>query len=71
MSRDQIQELRQLALRRFYSRPVFLLRRFLQIRNWDDCKVAAQGVKSLFWLWTKKNLFHRPDERKPSTTGNG
>ncbi len=71
MSRNQIHELRQLALRRFYSRPVFLIRRLLQIRRWDDCKVAIQGVKSLFWLWTKKKLFHRPGEHKPSATGDG
>jgi len=71
MSRNQIHALRQLALRRFYSRPVFLLRRFLQIRSWDDCLVAMQGIKSLFWLWTTKNLFHRPGRHKPTTTGSG
>jgi len=71
MSRNQIHELRQLALRRFYSRPMFLLRRLTQIRSLDDCKVAIQGMKSLFWLWAKKKLFHRPGEHKASTTGNG
>ena len=71
MSRNQIHELRQLALRRFYSRPVFLLRRLLQIRNLDDCKIAIQGMKSLFWLWAKKKLFHRPGEHKAPTTGSG
>lgn len=71
MSRSQIHELRQLALRRFYSRPVFLMRRLMQLRSWDDCKVAVQGMKSLFWLWTRKKLFHRPGEHRPSTTGGG
>lgn len=68
MSREQIQELRQLALRRFYSRPVYLLRRLQQIRRWDDCKVAMQGMKSLFWLWSKKKLFHRSGRQKSSVT---
>jgi len=68
MSRNQIHELRQLALRRFYSRPVFLLRRLQHLRSWGDCKVAMQGVKSLFWLWSKKNLFDRAGEHKASAT---
>jgi len=63
MSREQIHELRQLAFRRFYSRPVFLLRRLQQIRRWDDCKVAMQGIKSLFWICTKKKLFQRVKEQ--------
>ena len=66
MSREQIHELRQLAFRRFYSRPAFLLRRLLQIRHWDDCKVAMQGIKSLFWICTKKKLFQRV--KAPSIT---
>ncbi len=59
MSRDEILKLRQLAFRRFYSRPAFLLRRFMEIRTLNDCKVASRGLKSLFWLWAGKNLFHR------------
>ncbi|MFV2005273.1 MAG: radical SAM protein, partial [Gammaproteobacteria bacterium] len=59
MSRDEILMLRQLAFRRFYSRPAFLLRKLLELRTLNDCKVAVRGVKSLFWLWAGKNLFHR------------
>ncbi|NNG12870.1 MAG: B12-binding domain-containing radical SAM protein, partial [Halobacteria archaeon] len=59
MSREQIHELRQIAFRRFYSRPSFLVRRLLQIRTWKDCQVALSGMKSLFWMWSKKNLFSR------------
>jgi len=68
MSRDQIHELRQLALRRFYSRPVFLLRQLLHIRCLHDCKVAVQGIKSLFWLCVETKLFHRSAEPDASTT---
>jgi radical SAM superfamily enzyme YgiQ (UPF0313 family) len=63
MSREQVQELRQLAFRRFYSRPGFLLKRLVQIRTWNDCKVAARGVRGLFWLWAKKRLFARAGVR--------
>ena len=51
MSREEIQRLRQLALRRFYSRPKFIIRHLLALRNWHDCKAALQGARSLFWLW--------------------
>ncbi|MFV1997618.1 MAG: radical SAM protein [Acidiferrobacterales bacterium] len=59
MTRDEILTLRQLAFRRFYSRPAFLFRRLLEIRTLNDCKVAVRGMKSLFWLWTRKKLFHK------------
>lgn len=62
MSRQEIMTLRQNAFRHFYSRPSFLLRRLGEIRNWNDCRVAARGLKNLFWLWTSRGLFHR---RKP------
>ena len=58
MSRREIMALRQLAFRRFYSRPAFLFRRIAEIRNWNDCKAAIRGLKSLFWLWASRNLFH-------------
>jgi radical SAM superfamily enzyme YgiQ (UPF0313 family) len=59
MTRHEILALRQIAFRRFYSRPVFLMRKLGEIRNWNDLKVAVRGLKSLFWLWTSRNLFHR------------
>ncbi len=60
LRREQVQELRQLAFRRFYSRPSYLLRRLARIQNWNDCRAAAIGVRSLFWLWVRKRLFTRP-----------
>ncbi|MGW8287822.1 MAG: B12-binding domain-containing radical SAM protein [Desulfobulbales bacterium] len=59
MTREQIAELRQLALKKFYSRPKFLWRRFLALRNLNDLRAAWQGLKSLFWLQTKQDLFKR------------
>jgi len=55
MDREEIVKLRALAFRRFYSRPRFLLRRLLQMRNIHDLKASIKGVKSLFWLWVRPN----------------
>lgn len=59
MTREQIHALRQLAFRRFYSRPGYLLRQMLRLRNLNDLRAALAGVKSLFWLWTRDRLFGR------------
>ena len=59
MTREQISELRQLALKKFYSRPKFLWRRLLALRSLNDLLAAWQGLKSLFWLQAEKNLFRR------------
>jgi len=59
MTREEIAELRQLALKRFYSRPKFLWRRLLALRSMNDILAAWQGLKSLFWLQTQKGLFKR------------
>ena len=59
MTREEIAELRQLALKKFYSRPKFLWRRVLALRNINDLMAAWQGIKSLFWLKTQKGLFNR------------
>jgi anaerobic magnesium-protoporphyrin IX monomethyl ester cyclase len=58
MTREDILKLRQIAFRRFYSRPSFILGRILELRNLNDLKVAAKSVKSLFRLWTTKDLFN-------------
>jgi radical SAM superfamily enzyme YgiQ (UPF0313 family) len=58
MSRDEILKLRQIAFRRFYTRPKFLLRRLLLMRNLNDLQVNLKGLKSLFWILVTKNLFH-------------
>ena len=59
MSRRQIQELRQLAFKRFYGRPAFLLKKLLQLRTANDFKAAYHGVRSLFWLHMNKGIFHK------------
>jgi radical SAM superfamily enzyme YgiQ (UPF0313 family) len=59
MSRDEILQARQVAFRRFYSRPSFLVRRLFAIRTLEDCRTAVTGLRSLFWLWMDRMLFRR------------
>ena len=59
MTREQIVELRRIAFRKFYSRPSFIFKRLLELRNFHDVKVAAKSMQSLFWLFMKSNLFKR------------
>lgn len=58
MTRDEILKLRQIAFRRFYTRPKFLIRRLWQMRSWNDFLVNLQGLKSLFWILVTRNIFH-------------
>ncbi len=69
MTRDEILTLRQTAFRRFYSRPSFLFRKLLEMRNLNDFKVAARGARSLLSLWTDRRLFHGPKRKVITRTG--
>ena len=55
MTREQIDELRTLAFRKFYSRPKFILRRLVEVRNWYDFRTVIKGATSFFWLWAKRD----------------
>lgn len=57
MTRDQIIELRRIAFRKFYSRPSFILRKLLQLRTPHDFVTAFKSFRSLFWIWTKSDVF--------------
>lgn len=59
MTKAEILKLRQMAFKRFYSRPSFILKKLLELRDLDALLVAAKSIKSLFWLWTKSDLFKR------------
>lgn len=69
MTREQIIQLRQLAFRKFYARPSFILRRVLELRNYNDLRVAARSARSLFWLFAKGNLFARRKKTVSSMRG--
>lgn len=59
MTREQIAELRQIAFKKFYSRPGYVLKKVLALRNINDVKAVAKGAKSMFWLWVKSGVFRR------------
>ena len=59
MTREQISELRQIAFKKFYSRPGYILKRLFALRNMNDIKASAEGLKSLVCLWGKKDIFHK------------
>jgi anaerobic magnesium-protoporphyrin IX monomethyl ester cyclase len=59
MTREQIAALRQMAFKRFYSRPSFLLKKLLALRTANDFQAAWAGIKSLFWIWLQKSVFRR------------
>lgn len=59
MTRRQIAELRQLAFKRFYSRPSYLLKRALKVRTMTDVQAALAGLRSLFWVWIERGVFKR------------
>jgi anaerobic magnesium-protoporphyrin IX monomethyl ester cyclase len=59
MTRDEVAQLRQLAFKKFYSRPGYIFRKVLALRNINDVKAVLKGAKSMFWLWVKSDVFHR------------
>ena len=59
MTREEILKLRQMAFQRFYSRPSFLFKRMLELKNSHDLVIAFKSLRSLFHLWTKGDLFSR------------
>ncbi len=59
MTRDDISQLRQLAYKRFYSRPGYVLKRFFKLRSFNDVKALLKGFRSLFWLWRDRGVFGR------------
>lgn len=59
MTREEIAQLRQIAFKRFYSRPSYIFKKVLALRNINDVKAYAKGARSLFWMWVKNDVFRR------------
>lgn len=68
MTREEILKLRRIAFRRFYSRPSFILKKLLELRTPHDFGVALKSLRSLFWIWSKSDLFQKK-EGSPSGGG--
>lgn len=64
MSRDDIMRLRQTAFKRFYSRPLFILRQIARLRTLHDARVAFTGLKSLLWIWMKEDMSGKKSDTK-------
>ena len=62
MTREEILKLRQMAFKKFYSRPSFIIKMLLQLRTPHDFVVAFRSARSLFWLWIKTDLFNKNKE---------
>ncbi len=67
MTREDILRLRQIAFKKFYSRPSFIARRLLELRTPHDFAVALKSLRSLFWLWTKSDIFKKGGKRRNLT----
>jgi len=59
MTRDEVASLRQIAFKKFYSRPGYIFRKVLALRSINDAKAVLKGARSIFWLWIKNDVFHR------------
>jgi radical SAM superfamily enzyme YgiQ (UPF0313 family) len=59
MTREEIARLRQLAFKKFYSRPRYVMKKLLTMRTLNDIKAFANGTRSMFWLWVKNDIFRR------------
>ena len=59
MTRQEVSELRQLAFKKFYSRPSYIMKKIMALRNLNDLRAYAKGARSLFWLWIKNDVFRR------------
>jgi anaerobic magnesium-protoporphyrin IX monomethyl ester cyclase len=66
MTREEILKLRQIAFKRFYSRPSFILKKLLELRTLHDFSTALKSLRSLFWIWTKSDLFNKKDREPPA-----
>ncbi len=59
MTREQIIRLRRIAFRKFYGRPLFMLKKLLELRTPHDFAVALKSMRSLFNI-----LIHNKDKLK-------
>jgi anaerobic magnesium-protoporphyrin IX monomethyl ester cyclase len=55
MTREELIKLRQIAFRKFYGRPRYIVRRMLEVRTRDDLVTLARGAQSLGHLLFKRD----------------
>ena len=59
MTRDDLFRLRQMAFRRFYSRPRFAVRWLMGMRNRAALAAVAKGALSFAALWMRRDAFEK------------
>ena len=57
MTATELEDLRRIAFRRFYSRPRFMLRWLLQLRSLEDASTLMKGGLSFLVLWLRRGAF--------------
>lgn len=57
MTREQVLALKQIALKRYYSRPRYMLRQLLRVRSRYELLALAEGARSLASLYLDRNVF--------------
>ncbi|MGE5807534.1 MAG: B12-binding domain-containing radical SAM protein [Nitrospirota bacterium] len=66
MTREDITTLRQIAFRKFYLRPSFMVKKLLGLRTINDVKAVIKSVRSIFWLVFRSDLFRRGAKQVPA-----
>ncbi|HEX9113643.1 MAG TPA: radical SAM protein, partial [Nitrospirota bacterium] len=66
MTREDITTLRQIAFRKFYLRPSFMVKKLLGLRTINDVKAVMKSVRSIFWLVFRSDLFRRGAKQVPA-----
>ena len=57
MTQEEIIKLKELAFKKFYFRPAYIIKRLLSIRNKNDLLALFYGAKTLITLITHPNVF--------------
>lgn len=57
MTREQVLGLKQLAFRRFYSRPRYMIKQLLGVRSRYEMLALMQGAGALLRLYSDRNIF--------------
>jgi anaerobic magnesium-protoporphyrin IX monomethyl ester cyclase len=69
MTAEQIEELRKIAFRKFYSRPRFMLRWLAGVRSWEDFSTIMKGGMSFLVMWMRRNAFRFEPGNPPDGEG--
>ncbi|MFZ1527884.1 MAG: radical SAM protein [Ferruginibacter sp.] len=58
MTKQEIVKLREIAFKKFFSRPSYILMRLLAIRSFTDIKILWSGFRAFVHMYLNKKSFH-------------